>query len=124
MNFWKRKSRWDGIDVLDLIPGTMVDFYLDEATEQVILQVPRFREPWLGPWIQRVLPLDRKFFRVPLDPRGTLLWQSIDGKRTVRSLVEDVLKEFPEDLENIHERVSVYLMSHYQNKFINFLNLR
>ncbi len=123
MALFGRKSRWAGVDMLDLVPARAVDYVLDRDSQQVVLKVPRFREPVVGKWIQRIIPQERKFLSVPLEDRGSLIWKAIDGRRPVRVLAEEIQANFPEDTDKIHERVSIYMVSLYQNNFIRFINL-
>ena len=118
-----RKSRWAGVNMLDLVPRARVSSHWDEENERIVLEVPRFREPVIGPWIQRLLPAHRKHFLVPLEDRGTLMWKLLDGRRTVGALAREVQQAFPEDREQVPERVSQYMVGLYQNKFIEFINL-
>ncbi len=123
MALFGRKSRWAGVDMLDLIPARLVEHVMDQESQRVVLKVPRFREPLVGKWIQRMIPQERKYLSVPLESKGSHIWQAIDGRRPVRELAEEIRVNFPEDTDNIHERVSIYMVGLYQNKFIEFINL-
>lgn len=120
---WGRKSRWAGVNMLDLIPEPRVSSRWDEENQRVILEVPRFREPLVGPLLQRAMPAHRKYYLVPLEPRGSLIWPQMDGSRTVGDLAQEVLAAFPEDQDQVMERVSKYMVGLYQNNFIRFINL-
>ncbi|PJA75573.1 hypothetical protein CO151_05085 [bacterium CG_4_9_14_3_um_filter_65_15] len=122
-HMWGRKSPWAGVNMLDLIPEPLVSTRWDEENQRVILEVPRFREPVVGPLLQRAMPPHRKHFLVPLDSRGSLLWPRMNGARTIGDLAREVLVAFPEDQDQVMERVSKYMVDLYQNKFIRFLNL-
>lgn len=45
-----------------------------------------------------------KLSRVRLDVCGSCLWRSLDGRRTVLELVEEMKKAFPEEQEDMLKR--------------------
>ncbi len=122
MALFGRKSRWTGVDVLQLVPRRLVQWR--EEADRVQLMIPRFREPLIGPWLQRIIPDHKKFIRVPLEHRGTFLWRNMDGRRSVKDLTDLLLESGrEEDNEQIYERVSMYVVNLYQNRFIEFINM-
>lgn len=121
MALFGRKSRWAGVDVLQLVPQRKVQWR--QEADRVQLMVPRFREPMIGPWLQRIIPEHKKFIRVPLEHRGSFLWLNMDGRRTVKDLTDILVKSGGDDSDQIYERVSMYVMNLYQNRFIEFLNM-
>ncbi len=121
MGFFRRKSRWAGVDMMDLVPLPLVEHDLDPGTLLVTLKVPRFREPLIGKYMQRLLPAQRKFILVTLEERGSYLWRAMDGQRSLGALVDVLQRDFPDDMDKIHERTAIYFTSLYQNNFIDFL---
>jgi hypothetical protein len=122
MAWFRRRSRFDGIDFLDLVPARRVESEEDPASERAVLLMPRFLGTFYYPLLQRFLKGPRRYIRVPLEERGTLLWRGIDGRRPVRDLLRDFVAAFPDD-ENPAERVCQYLYQLEQNRFVHFRNL-
>lgn len=106
---------------MDLVPLPLVEHDLDPGTLLVTLKVPRFREPLIGKYMQRLLPAQRKFILVTLEERGSYLWRAMDGQRSLGALVDVLQRDFPDDMDKIHERTAIYFTSLYQNNFIDFL---
>lgn len=69
----------------------------------------RFQDAILGRLLQPRLRGDRGFIRVPLDRRGSWQWSRVDGERTVGDLARLYREAFPEDAEQIEERLCHYV---------------
>jgi hypothetical protein len=118
-----RKSRWQGVDYMTLVPETRLTWQEDESQDQVLVLVPRFRDPVLGRVVQPRLGPAKRHIRVPLERRGTFLWRLLDGRRTVADLARAYETEFPQDREQAPERVAKYLHAMFENDFIIYINL-
>ena len=46
MGLFRRRSRWAGVNLLDLRPKRCVEYRAAEDPEKVVLLVPRFRKSW------------------------------------------------------------------------------
>jgi hypothetical protein len=117
-------SRWDGIDYLDLIPEHAVGQEPGADPGKVQLLTPRFAGPLLGRFLQPRLHGERRWVRVPLDARGSWLWQRIDGRTPVRDLVHGFAAAFPDDAQDTAERVCHYVEALVQNKFLRHTNYK
>lgn len=117
----KLKGEWEGIDMLDLVPQAQVATAPDSSPDRIILLQPRYAGPVWGRILQPLLPEDKKFVRVPLDPRGSLIWSRIDGETTIRSMAEGWEGRFPEDAEHVHHRICLFLARMRELGFISFL---
>ena len=100
---------------LDRVPIRNVDFEEGEDGLVVLLR-PKFMTGPFAKWLQPRLP--RKYFRVQLDDVGTLVWRSIDGKRTVGEIAEILFAELGERVEPRHERCSRFVNSLHQGAMI------
>ncbi len=61
---------------------------------------------------------DKRFIRVPLDARGSWLWDQADGERTVGAIAVEFRRVFPEDDEQVEQRVSQYVGAMIGNGFM------
>lgn len=121
--FNRQARRFAGIDFLDLIPVSRVDFVQEEGGDQVILKIPRYRDFLFGRLIQPRLGPDKRFVRMKLDARGSYLWARMNGERCIGDLVAGFQEAFPQDAEQAGERISGYLYNMYDQKLLDFENL-
>ena len=120
--FGRKKSRWHGVNYMELVPAHRLPWQDDPHSEAVLVLMPRYTDPILGRLLQPRLSVDKRHIRVPLEDRGSFLWRLLDGKRRVVDLVRAFEEAFPADRDNAPERVSMYLHAMYDNKFIEYLN--
>jgi hypothetical protein len=124
MAWWsRRRSRWAGIDFLSLQPEHCVEYQEDATEGRVVLLVPRFRSGLLARWLQPRLRPERAHFRVTLEDRGSWIWRQCDGQRTVGEMVADFNTAFPDETEQVAERVCQFLYQLSANEFVTFSNL-
>lgn len=116
-------SRWEHIDYLDLIPERIVGHEAGAEPGKVALLTPRYGGTLLGRLLQPRLRGDRRWVRVPLDARGSWLWERLDGRTPVRDLVRDFAAAFPDDAETTVERLCHYIESLVQNRFARHTNV-
>lgn len=118
-----KKSRWENVDYMSLVPAHAHQWLEDADTGRVLVMMPRYTDPLFSRLLQPRLSDDKKHIRVPLEGRGTFLWHLIDGQKSVADLVRAFETEYPGDSENVPNRVSMYLHAMYDNNFIKYLNL-
>ena len=121
MGWLRRRSRFAGVDFLDLVPERTVASEEDPQSHDVVLLMPRFLGTFYYHLLQRFVKGPKRFIRVPLEARGTVLWRGIDGVRTVRDLLADFVAAFPEE-DDPADRVCRYVYQLEQNRFVLFLN--
>ncbi len=121
--FNRTAKRFSGIDFMDLVPVAKVKHELGPDEGQVTLLIPRFTGPVWGKLIQPRLGEKKRFIRLPLESRGSLLWLNMDGKAKVGDLVSVFGENFENDQQDTAERLSGYLFNMWENKFIEFSNL-
>ena len=121
--FNRQASRFAGVDFLDLIPLSAVEFERDGADERVVLLIPRYRDFLFGKLLQPRLGPDKRFVKMKLDARGSYLWGQMDGQCPIRDLVAGFQEAFPEDAEQAPERISGYLYNMHDQRLLEFVNL-
>jgi hypothetical protein len=119
----RRRSRFEGVDFLQLRPRREVEFKLDEPLGQVTLLPPRFRSGWPARWLQPRLRPERRHVKIHLEKRGSWLWQQCDGLRSIGEMVAAFRVAFPEDHDQLEQRVCQYLYQMEVNGLIRFVNL-
>jgi len=105
---WQRSPLAD-LNYLELVPRRIVQSDPGGAPSRVLLLMPRYRDPVFGRLVQPHLRGERRFIRVPLDPRGSWLWAQVDGEMTVGELVQRFREAFPEETEQVEERLCHYV---------------
>lgn len=125
MIHWPRRkpNPFLGRDFLDLVPTLNVGSTDDPDSGHVVALLPRFRDPVLGRWLQPRLPAARRWVKVRLDGRGSLLWRATDGARAVRQLVPAYTEAFPDDTDEAAERVCRWFYAAYDSGLVRFMNL-
>ena len=123
MGLFKRKSRWEGVDFLGLVPEQCVEKTTEDEQGHVVLLVPRFRSGPLSRWLQPRIPEERAHFRVRLEERGSWVWRQCDGRRTVGEMVAGFAEEFPAESGQVAERVCQFVYQLADNRFVAFSNL-
>lgn len=83
--------------------------------ETIVLSFPRFKNKW----VQRFLIPSgiSKEISVALEEHGTAVWEMIDGKRTVREIIEALGDHFQHE-DAYESRVSTYLYQLQKDGFI------
>jgi len=118
-----KKSRWDNVDYMSLVPAHAHRWQDDPDTGRVLVLMPRYTDPLFSRLLQPRLSEEKKNIRVPLEDRGTFLWRLMDGQKTVADLVGAFETEYPSDSDDVPNRVALYLHAMYDNKFIKYMNL-
>ena len=80
------------INLLDVIPCRSEHITVEREGETIVLSFPRFKYTWM----QRFLVPKgmSKELHVHLEEHGTVVWELIDGKRTVREIIEKLADHF------------------------------
>ena len=78
------------INLLDVIPCRSEHITVEREGETIVLSFPRFKYTWM----QRFLVPKgmSKEFHVHLEEHGTVVWELIDGKQTVREIIEKLFR--------------------------------
>ncbi|MFO7652430.1 MAG: PqqD family protein [Candidatus Krumholzibacteriia bacterium] len=116
-----RRSRWEGVDFLTLVPEHAVDWE-EDGRGRVLLLMPRFSGTFYHRILQPLLKGPRRFIKVPLEARGDFIWRRIDGRTPARELVEAFVAAFPAEQQPA-DRVCQYLYHLERNGFVRFVNL-
>lgn len=105
------------INLLDVIPCRSEYITVEREGETIVLSFPRFKYTWM----QRFLVPKgmSKELHVHLEEHGTVVWELIDGKQTVREIIEKLAVHFQNEA-GYKSRVSTYLYQLQKDGFIKF----
>ena len=108
-------------NLLEVIPCRSEHITAEREGETIVLSFPRFKYPWM----QRFLvPAGMsKELHVRLEEHGTAVWELIDGKRTVREIIEELAEHFQNEVGD-ESRVSAYLSQMQKDGFIKLFLIR
>jgi hypothetical protein len=122
--FWMRSKRLKSVNVLDLIPVTIVDHEV-AVDGKVHLIIPRFNYKFF----QKIFTGTRisKVFKLLLDEPGSHVWLRINGENTVEAISKEMTEHYSKnhiEFENVEDRVSKFIEQLYNEGCISFSNLR
>lgn len=122
-SFFARRKILKSISTLELIPIALVSH---EKTDnnKIKLLISRFSRKWL----QFMFTGEKrsKEFRISLDETGSSIWLLIDGTRTVEAIVNKLNADMTNkslSVENLEQRVSIFISRLYQEEYITFKQL-
>jgi hypothetical protein len=104
---------------LDAVPVPTVRAEPLGTDLRIQLLSPRYRDPLIRRFVVPCLPPDMRWDRYPLDTRGSRIWLLIDGQRTVAELVAEYQWIYPDDTDQVTERVGRFLQTLQRHGFID-----
>lgn len=115
--FRKKKSEFDGLNLLDLKPIRMFEFE-EEPTANVTLLIPKFRDKVLGKYLQPIIK--KKYFKVKLDKYGSFVWTQCDGRTSVSEIAERLRQKYGAEAEPAVDRVAKFIQHLYRGDCVKF----
>lgn len=106
----------DKQNYLDYIPGKVENIGSRER-EDGRIQLIIHRKSLLERILRRIVYIPEKYY-VDLDPLGSFVWNSIDGKKTIYEISQIVSEKFEDKAEPLYERLIEYFVILKNNKFI------
>lgn len=117
----KSKKNRKEMNYLEITPYKI---HGEEITDEGLVNVlvPRFKTEFFK---KIFVPKNKSpFIRANLDELGSSTWLKIDGEKKVGQICQIVFEERKEDFDNeisnCYDRVTKFLSSLYNNKFISF----
>ena len=104
------------INLLDVIPFRSENITAEKGSDgTVTIAFPRFKYEWMRRFL---LPKGMSpDIHVRLEEHGTAVWELIDGKRTVRQIIEELAEHFDHD-ENYESRITAYITQLQKDGFV------
>lgn len=87
----------------------------------VYVFIPKFRNKYLVKFL--VPPWKSPEFRIKLDEPGSAVWLSIDGRKTVEDICNELSEKLVEKIHPAEERITKFLSMLYKQGFITFAEL-
>lgn len=108
----------DRVNLLDVVPLRSQHVITEQEGDCIVIAFPRFKYAWMRRFL---LPKGMSaHIRVRLEEHGSAVWQQIDGKRTVREIIDSLGDYFAHE-ENYQSRITTYLMQLQKEGFIRLL---
>jgi hypothetical protein len=102
-----------------LIPRATVAKDWNSAGERLELLIPRYRGPLFDRLLHNVMTPKERWIRYPLDPRGSRIFELIDGYRTAADIADIYRELYPDDSAQIRARVYRFLLTLERHGFVH-----
>ncbi len=119
MNPWKKYKLKRNQNFFDLTPEKAFESTKD-INGIVTIQIPRFDNNFVGKFLSS--KSTKENIKAELDEIGSIVWESIDGKKTVFDITK-ILRKRLDNIEQADERTVEYMKNLYDNSFVNFKEL-
>ena len=106
------------INLLDVVPCRAEHILAESEGELSVIAFPRFKRAWVRKYL---LPKNMSpYIRVKLEEHGTAVWNLIDGKRSVREIIQ-LLSDHFGDEENYEQRITIFITQLRKDGFIKYI---
>ena len=112
-----KKDKLTVDDFLQFQPKRL-DFEWDTKTKGLVeIKVPKFKNNF-GKFLCKLIKKEETF-TVNLDKIGSLVWISLDGKNTIKQILEILKKQFPNE-EKLEDRLFSFIQQMKSLQYITF----
>jgi len=102
-------------NLFDLVPIISEHIITEKEGELSVITFPRFRNKFM---LKLFVPKRKSpMIRLTQDKNGTAVWDSIDGKRTIKEIADSLAEHFQHE-ENYEYRVAAYFLQLYKQGFV------
>jgi len=104
-------------NLFDLVPFISEHITTEKEGELSVITFPRFRSKFMQKYF---IPKNKPAtIRIRLEEHGTIVWDLIDGKRTIQTIAEILADHFQYE-ENYEYRIAVYFSQLYKQGFVKY----
>jgi hypothetical protein len=104
-------------NLYDMIPSVSEHITTEKEGELSVIAFPRFRSRFMQKYF---VPRHKSpLIRVRLEAHGTAVWSLIDGRQSVKEIVDRLASHFPNEA-NYEYRVIAYLTQLQKQGFVKF----
>ena len=105
-------------NLLEVIPCRSEHITAEREGETIVLSFPRFKYSWMQRFlVPKGMSKERRIY---LEEHGTAVWELIDGKRTVREIIEKLADHFHHEA-GYESRITIYLSQMQKDGFIKLM---
>jgi hypothetical protein len=103
-------------ELLSCIPHRNSSWKVNKENDLIILLRPKFSNRIFARYL---MPrLKNPYYHVNLDTIGTKVWNTIDGKRTIKEIGQILKNDMGDAVDPVYERLSQFIISLQRYKFI------
>jgi len=114
----KKNTRIPTIEEFNIYKPIRLDFTWEIKEDGiVVIKVPKFNSKY-GKSFCKIIKKENSF-SANLDRLGSSVWKYCDGTNSVKKILDNLLKEFPEE-KNIDQRLYVFLQQMKNLHYIYF----
>ena len=116
-NFFNNNGKKQ-LELHSITPKRLVDSKIDEEGKVTLLK-PRFENKFFRKIFSPIL--SSKYFKIHLDEIGSLVWNNITGDKTGKEISKAIQKKVKgEKLEDINQRIALFLSNLKKNNLIDY----
>jgi hypothetical protein len=105
------------VNLFDVIPYISEHITTEKEDDLSVIVLPRFRNKFMQKYF---VPRGKSAnIRIKLEEHGTVVWDLINGARTVKEITELLAEHFNNE-ENYQYRITTYITQLYTNGFIKY----
>ena len=109
------------VSLLDAVPVRCDHILTEWEGDYAVISYPRFKYEWMR---RLLLPQSMSpDIHVRLEEHGTAVWELIDGKSTVREIIEKLADHFHHEA-GYESRITIYLSQMQKDGFIKLMKWR
>ena len=102
-------------NLFDLVPRISEHITTEKEGELSVITFPRFRSKFMQKYF---IPKNKPAtIHIRQDENGTVVWDLIDGKRTIQEIAELLAEHFHNE-ENYEYRIAAYFSQLYKQGFV------
>lgn len=104
------------VNILDIIPFRSPHVETKQEGDKVVIAFPRFKRRWMALFLPKGMS---PVISIALEKHGTAVWLQIDGKKSVREMIEKLAEHFQNE-PDYGSRVVAYLYQLQKDRLIKF----
>ena len=121
MNFFQRRAKLKNANYLEVTPIRVLNEEVDENNLVTIL-IPKVTNSFAKKYFEPMLK--SPVIKLKLDEIGSASWLAIDGKKKVVEIATELVQKFGDKIDPVEERLTKYLTTLYEQRFITFQEIK
>ncbi|NCC08951.1 MAG: PqqD family protein [Bacteroidia bacterium] len=104
------------VNILDIIPFRSSHVETKQEGDKVVIAFPRFKRRWMALFLPKGMS---PVISIVLETHGTAVWQQINGRNSVREIIEKLSEHFQNE-PDYESRVVTYIYQLQKDRLIEF----